>query len=49
MKYIIKLSAYPQKGFLPAQENSHWIEESELNTTELLKKIRNNALRGKNE
>lgn len=49
MKYKITLKVYPQKGFLPAQESSSWIEESDLNTHALLIKIRDKALQEKEE
>ena len=47
MKYRVKLSVYPLKGFLPAQEHCNWIEDSELNTEALLKKLKRDALRDK--
>ena len=40
MKYKITLSVYPLKGFLPAQEKTIWIEDSKLNTEELLKEMK---------
>lgn len=45
MKYKIKLSVYPLEGaFLPAEEGTTWIEDSKLNTKELLKQLRKGVL-----